>query len=80
MTLPKNPYGPRPGGGISLPNYYRPPISINSRNVYYPGTELLPKNEMRISFLGSTPWPPTRSQSGTSIMLELGTGEPQPPS
>ena len=78
MTLPKNPYGPRPGGGISLPDYYRPPLSINSRNVYFPGTELLPKNEMRIAFLGSTPWPPTRSQAGTSIMVELGTGEPQP--
>ena len=78
MSEPRNPYGPRPGGGISLPDYYRPPLSINNRNVYLPGTELLPKNEMRVSFLGSTPWPPTRSQSGTSIMVELGTGDPQP--
>ena len=78
MSEPRNPYGTRPGGGISLPDYYRPPLSINNRNVYFPGTEILPKNEMRISFLGSTPWPPTKSQSGTSIMVELGTGEPQP--
>ena len=46
MTSPKNPYGPRPGGGISLPDYYRPPLTITNRNVYFPGTELLPKNEM----------------------------------
>jgi ribonuclease Z len=78
MSETKNPYGPRPGGGISLPDYYRPMPSINNRNVYFPGTELLPKGEMRVSFPGSTPWPPTKSQSGTCIMVELGTGEPQP--
>ena len=74
----RNPYGARPGGGISLPDYYRPPLSINNRNVYFPGTEILPKNEMRVVVLGSTPWPPTRSQSGTCILVELGTGQPQP--
>ncbi len=78
MTNSKNPYGRRPGGGISLPDYYRPMPSINNRNVYFPGTEILPKNEMRIVVLGSTPWPPTRMQAGTCIMVELGTGEPQP--
>jgi ribonuclease Z len=46
--------------------------------MYLPGTEILPKNEMRITFLGSTPWPPTRTQKGTSILVELGNGEPQP--
>jgi ribonuclease Z len=76
--MTNNPYGRRPGGGISLPDYYRPMPSINNRNVYFPGTEILPKNEMRIVVLGSTPWPPTRSQAGTCIMVELGTGEPQP--
>ncbi|MNM87890.1 Ribonuclease BN [compost metagenome] len=30
---------------------------------------------MRISFLGSTPMPPTRSQAGTCIMVELGNGK-----
>ncbi|MDX1417334.1 MAG: hypothetical protein R3293_24215 [Candidatus Promineifilaceae bacterium] len=78
MSELRNPYGRRPGGGISLPDYYRPPLSISNRNVYFPGTEILPEYEMRISFLGSTPWPPTRSQSGTCIMVELGSGEPQP--
>jgi ribonuclease Z len=78
MSSSKNPYGSRPGGGISLPDYYRPPMSISNRNVYFPGTEVLPKNEMRISFLGSTPFPPTRLQAGTSIMVELGNGGPQP--
>ena len=78
MTNSKNPYGRRPGGGISLPDHYRPMPSINNRNVYFPGTEILPKNEMRIVVLGSTPRPPTRMQAGTCIMVELGTGEPWP--
>ena len=74
----KNPYGKRPGGGISLPEYYKPWPAIKNRNMYLPGTEILPKNEMRVTFLGSTPWPPTRLQKGTSILVELGTGELQP--
>lgn len=78
MSEPNNPYGARPGGGISLPEYYKPWPAIKNRNMYLPGTEILPKNEMRISFLGSSPWPPTRLQHGTSILVELGTGESQP--
>ena len=78
IPSPKNPYGSRPGGGISLPDYYRPWAAIKNRNFYAPGTEVLPKNEMRISFLGSTPWPPSRLQSGTSMLVELGSGDPQP--
>ena len=73
-----NPYGRRPGGGISLPDYFRPMPSLNNRNAYFPGSEILPEGEMRVSFLGSTPWPPTRDQAGTSIMVELGNGNPQP--
>ena len=30
---------------------------------------------MRISFLGSSPEPPTRAQAGTCIMVELGNGK-----
>ena len=45
----KNPYGPRPGGGISLPEYYQPWPAIKNRNTYLPGTEILPKNEMKES-------------------------------
>jgi ribonuclease BN (tRNA processing enzyme) len=75
---PENPYGARPGGGISLPDYYKPWPAIKNRNMYLPGTEILPKNEMRVTFLGSSPWPPNRLQKGTSILVELGTGEAQP--
>jgi len=52
----ENPHGSRPGGGISLPDYYRPWAAIKNRNMYLPGTKIPPKNEMRISFLGSTPY------------------------
>jgi ribonuclease Z len=78
MKTAKNPYGRRPGGGISLPDYYRPTPSVANRNYYPPGMETLGPDEMRISFPGSTPWPPTREQSGTCIMVELGTGTPIP--
>jgi ribonuclease BN (tRNA processing enzyme) len=74
----ENPYGARPGGGISLPDYYKPWPAIKNRNMYLPGTETLPKNEMRITFLGSSPWPPNRLQKGTSILVELGNGTAQP--
>jgi ribonuclease Z len=78
MTDSKNPYGKRPGGGISLPEEYRPTPSVKNRNVFFGGTEHLGPGEMRISFLGSTPWPPTRSQAGTSMLVELGQKADQP--
>jgi ribonuclease Z len=71
---PQNPYGDRPGGGVSLPKWFRPWPAIKNRNLYLPGTEILPKNEMRVTFLGSSPWPPNRLQKGTSILVELGNG------
>ena len=46
MTRTRNPYGARPGGGISLPEYYRPWPAITNRNMYLPGTEILSKNEI----------------------------------
>jgi ribonuclease Z len=74
MEMPENPYeDAEPGGGISLPPEYRPTPSVTNRN-YFPPNEPLEAGEMRISFPGSTPWPPTRSQSGTAILVELGTG------
>ncbi|MBX7433684.1 MBL fold metallo-hydrolase [Mycobacterium sp. Y57] len=73
--MPTNPYGGGPGTGISLPEYFKPTPSVQSRNQYYPGTEELGADEMRISFVGSTPFPPRRDQAGTSIMVELGNGE-----
>ncbi len=75
---PRNPYGSSPGGGISLPDYYKPWPAIKNRNMYLPGTEILPKNEMRITFLGSSPWPPNPLQKGTSMLVELGNGTSQP--
>ena len=70
---PKNPYRTKPGYGISLPEYYRPTPSVTNRNFFPPG-EVLAEGEMRICFPGSTPWPPTLSQSGTCIMVEFGNG------
>ncbi len=75
---PRNPYGDRPGGGISLPEWYKPWPALKNRNMYLPGTEILPKNEMRITFLGSSPWPPNRLQKGTSMLVELGNDTAQP--
>src|SRR5262245_65712291 len=71
----KNPYGGVPSGGITLPPYYRPTPSLVSNNVYYPGQEQLGHDEMRVSFIGSTPIPVTRAQAGTCIMVELGNGK-----
>ena len=63
-----------PGGGITLPSYYRPTPYLVSNNIYYPGQEEIGPDEMRISFIGSTPIPVTRAQAGTCIMVELGNG------
>ena len=71
----KNPYGGVPGGGITLPPYYRPTPYLVSNNIYYPGQEQIGPDEMRISFIGSTPIPVTRAQAGTCIMVELGNGK-----
>lgn len=74
--MPVNPYGGRPGGGITLPPYFKPTPSVTgSRANYFPLTEELGPDEMRISFVGSNPWPPRREQAGTAIMVELGNGD-----
>jgi ribonuclease Z len=74
-TMPKNPYGGKPGGGISLPPYYKPTPYVVNRANYFPSVEKIGKDEMRISFVGSCPMPPRRSQAGTAIMVELGNGD-----
>lgn len=33
---------------------------------------------MRVTFLGSSPWPPSVLQKGTSMLVELGNGTSQP--
>ena len=73
--MTKNPYGGGPGTGITLPPYFKPTPSVKSRNQYFPGSEELGADEMRISFVGSTPFPPRLDQAGTAIMVELGNGE-----
>jgi ribonuclease Z len=75
MTMPKSPYGGGPGAGLTIPDYFTPTPSVRSRNNYYPNSEKLGPDEMRISFMGSTPFPPRRDQAGTCIMVELGNGD-----
>ena len=70
-----NPYGGKPNTGITLPPYYRPTPSVANANTFFPGMEELGSDEMRISFVGSTPVPPTRAQAGTAIMVEVGNGK-----
>ena len=74
-AMTKNPYGGKPNTGITLPPYYRPTPSVANANTFFPQTEELGDDEMRISFVGSTPIPPTRSQAGTCILVELGNGK-----
>ncbi len=73
--VPHNPYGGGPNTGITQPPYYRPTPSVANANTFFPGVEELGSDEMRISFIGSTPVPPTRVQAGTAIMVELGNGK-----
>ena len=70
----ENPYGGVPGGGITLPPYYKPTESVGNKSTFFPTAEELGDDEMRISFVGSCPWPPRPSQAGTCIMVELGNG------
>ena len=71
----KNPYGGVPGGGISLPPFYKPTKSVRNNSHFFPATEQLGADEMRVTFVGSIPWPPRRGQAGTCIMVELGNGK-----
>jgi len=72
---PVNPYGGGPSKGLQFPPYYQPTPSVRSRMNYFPGSEPIGKDEMRISFVGSCPFPPRRDQAGTCIMVELGNGD-----
>lgn len=74
-TDPKNPYGGGPGTGLTLPPYFKPTKYVQDNNFYYPGREEIGPDEMRVSFVGSCPWPPRHDQAGTSIMVELGNGK-----
>jgi ribonuclease Z len=60
--------------GVSMPPYYLPTPSVRNKNNYFPQAEPLGADEMRISFMGSSPWPPRMTQAATCIMVELGNG------
>ncbi|NCF65134.1 MAG: MBL fold metallo-hydrolase [Chloroflexi bacterium] len=60
---------------MTLPVYFKPTPSVKIRNNYFPGSETLGPDEMRISYVGSCPFPPRRNQAGTAIMVELGNGD-----
>ena len=51
-----------------------PSPHFNTTMLYYPGTEELQPDEVRVIFMGSTFYP-NESQSGMSIFIELGNGE-----
>ena len=71
----QNPYGGVPGGGITLPPYFQPTQYIGNTTTYYPTAETLGPDEMRITFVGSSPFPPRLNQAATCIMVELGNGK-----
>ena len=41
-----------------MPPYYRPTPSVRNRKTFFPQSEELGPNEMRITFMASNPWPP----------------------
>lgn len=57
------------GGGNANKNAY-----FNSFQPYFPGTEVLGPDEMRITFMGTT-CIPMLSQAAVSVLVELGNGE-----
>ncbi len=62
--------GASPSGGDNAnKNSY-----FNSFQPYFPGTESLGPDEMRITFMGTTPIP-TVSQASVCVLVELGSGE-----
>ena len=67
-------YGGGQGTGMTLPEYFKPTPSVVSASNYFPLSEELGADEMRISFLGTCPFPPKRNQAATCIMVETGNG------
>jgi len=54
-----------------MPPFYKPTPSIKNRNNFFPQTEELGADEMRISSWAA-PVAPRFNQAGTSIMVECG--------
>lgn len=60
--------------GETMQPHVAPARHFNANMLYYPGTEELQDNEVRVTFMGSTYYP-NQSQSGMSIFVELGNGD-----
>ena len=60
--------------GETIIPHVAPGSHFKATMLYYPGTEELQPDEARVTFMGSTYYP-NRSQSGMSILVELGNGE-----
>ena len=57
------------------PNQWSPTKPYPKHNVYYPGTEELKPDEMRVIALGSGMPMPRRKQAAASFLIELGNGD-----
>ncbi|MCK5498819.1 MAG: hypothetical protein KAI77_06440, partial [Gammaproteobacteria bacterium] len=67
-----------PGGrwieGETMVPHVAPGKHFKANMLYYPGTEELQADEVRVIFMGSTYYP-NQSQSGMSIFVQLGNGD-----
>jgi ribonuclease BN (tRNA processing enzyme) len=68
-----NPDGKWKEGETMTPHVF-PASHFKATMLYYPGTEELQEDEVRVTFMGSTYYP-SQSQSGMSIFVELGNGD-----
>ena len=60
--------------GETMVPHVAPASHFFSTVLYYPGTEELGPDEVRVTFMGSTYYP-SQSQSGMSVFVELGNGD-----
>lgn len=60
--------------GETMVPHVAPGSHFKTAMLYYPGTEDLQSDEVRVTFMGSTYYP-TQSQSGMSVFVELGNGD-----
>jgi ribonuclease Z len=60
--------------GETMSPYVAPATHFKANMLYYPGSEELQPDEVRVTFMGSTYYP-NQSQSGMSIFVQLGNGD-----
>jgi len=73
FTTAGDPNGRWIEGETMMPHVF-PGNHFKATMLYYPGTEELQDDEIRVTFMGSTYYP-NQSQSGMSIFVELGNGD-----